>query len=141
MKIESRIGKSSCEEKDIYLFVSDFNNFKKLIPSDRVRNWESSSDRCSFEIQPLGRTGLRIVEKEPFKLVKMTSDPDYSKYNLTLWVQIRAAGPGDTRIRLTAEPHINQMMLSMIKGTVKIFLDRIVDKIEEIDFSQRSKTM
>ncbi len=138
MKIESRIGKSTFSEKAIYDFISDFNNFRDLIPEDKIKDWESTSDHCSFNVQPLGRTGLKIIEKEPDKLIKIVSDPEYSKYDLTLWIQIKAVSSGDTRIKLTAEPKVNQIMLSMIKNPVRMFLDNMISKIEEFSFSQNS---
>ena len=63
MKIESKIGKSVDSEQQIYSFISDFNNFKDLLPEGRVSGWEASEDRCSFQVDPLGRTGLQLVEK------------------------------------------------------------------------------
>ena len=63
MKIESKIGKSAYNDLQIYSFITDFNNFKDLIPEGKVTGWESSEDECSFNVDPLGRTGLRVIEK------------------------------------------------------------------------------
>ncbi len=138
MKIESRIGRSRFPEEKIYNFLGNFNNFRQFLPEEKVKNWESTEESCSFEVQPLGRTGLQIVEKEPYKLIKISTDPAYSKYNLSMWIQIKTSEPGDTRIKLTAEPHINPMLAGMIQGQVKLFLDKIVDRIETFDFTQPS---
>jgi len=139
MKIESRIGKSVYTDETIYNFISDFTNFRQLIPGDRVKDFEATSDSCTFDVQPLGRTGLKIVEKEACKLVKVATDRDYSKYQLTLWFQIKAIGPEDTRLKLTAEPDINPLLATMIKGQVKVFLDQMVDKLEEFNFNQGTR--
>jgi len=138
MKIESRIGKSTFTEEAIYTFISDFTNFKDFLPTDKVRDWEASADHCSFNLPPLGKTGLRIIDKEPFKLIKISTDKAESKYGLTLWIQLKEAGPGDTRIKLTAEPDVNPMLASMIKGQVASFLDQIVERIETFSFPVQS---
>jgi hypothetical protein len=134
MKIESRIGKSASSDEAIYRFISNFHNFKDLLPADRVSGWEASEDKCSFQVDPLGRTGLMIVNKEPYSLVKMSSDPEYSSYQFTIWVQLKKAAPEDTRIKVTIEPQVNMMLLPMVKGPLKKLADGLIDKMETFDF-------
>ncbi len=135
MKIESKIGKSASSEKQIYAFITNFHNFKDLLPADKVSGWKSSEDKCSFNVDPLGRTGLMIVEKEPHKLVKIHSDPEFSKYQFTIWIQLKQVDDHDTKIKITIEPQVNKMLLPMIKLPLKKLADGIVDKIENFDFS------
>ena len=134
MKIESRIGRSSASDRKIFDFISNFDNFRDLLPPERVSNWESSGDRCSFSVDPVGKTGLVIVEKEACTLVKIKSDPALSAYNFTLWIQLKAVAEDDTRIRITVEPEVNRMLLPMIKGPLKQFVDGLVDRVETFSF-------
>ena len=134
MKIESRIGKSSASAKQIYEFITDFNNFQELLPADRVTGWEASGDRCSFHVDPVGRTGLQIIEKEPFSLVKIASVPEFSNYQFTIWIQLKESGENDTRAKITIEPQVNMMLLPMIKGPLKSFVDGLIEKLESFDF-------
>ena len=134
MKIESRIGKTTGSDRQIYAFITDFNNFGSLIPEDRVSDWESSSEQCSFRVDPIGKVTLRIVEKEPSTLVKIASVPDFSSYNFTLWIQLKELGERDTRVKVTIEPHVNKMLLPMIKSPLKKLVDGIVEQIEIYDF-------
>ena len=138
MKIESKIGKSSFKDEQIYTFISNFNNFKELLPEGKVSGWESSEDECSFNVDPLGRTGLRIIEKTPFSLVKISSRPEFSKYQFTIWIQLKKVSDSDTRIKVTVEPHVNQMLLPMIKIPLKKFVDTLVKKMEAFDFGEPS---
>ncbi|MEI6123756.1 MAG: SRPBCC family protein [Bacteroidota bacterium] len=48
----------------IYDFLSDFNNFKNLMP-EQVSNWQSTKDSCSFNISGIGQLALKIIEKIP----------------------------------------------------------------------------
>lgn len=134
MKIESRIGKSASSDQAIYTFIGNFHNFKDLLPADKVSGWEASEDRCSFQVDPLGRTGLMIVQKEAYSLVKMSSDPEYSSYQFTIWVQLKKMAEDDTRIRITIEPHVNRMLMPMVKGPLKKLADGLIDKMETFDF-------
>jgi len=134
MKIESKIGKSVYSDEQIYRFASNFHNFKDLLPADKVSGWEASEDKCSFQVDPLGRTGLMIIEKQAYKLIKMVSDPEFSSYQFTIWIQLKSVSPTDTRVKITVEPQVNRMMMPMIKGPLKKFADGLIDKIEEFKF-------
>jgi len=134
MKIESKIGKSVSSDEVIYAFIGNFHNFKDLLPADKVSGWESSEEKCSFQVDPLGRTGLMIVEKTPYSLVKMSSDPEFSKYQFTIWIQLKKVAPDDTRIRITIEPLVTKMLLPMVKVPLKKLADGLVDKMESFNF-------
>jgi len=135
MKIESKIGKSASSDQQIYAFISNFHNFKDLLPADKVSGWESSEEKCSFQVDPLGRTGLMIVEKNPYSLVKMSSDPEFSSYQFTIWIQLKKVAEDDTRIKITIEPLVNKMMLPMLRVPLKKLADGIIDKMENFDFN------
>ncbi|NOR33776.1 MAG: hypothetical protein GQ579_03750 [Bacteroidales bacterium] len=134
MKIESKIGKSASSDEVIYAFIGNFHNFKDLLPADMISGWESSEEKCSFQVDPLGRTGLMIVEKVPYSLVKMSSDPEFSKYQFTIWIQLKKVAPDDTRIKITIEPLVTKMLLPMVKIPLKKLADGLVDKMESFDF-------
>jgi len=134
MKIESKIGKSAYSNEKIYSFISNFHNFKDLLPADKVTAWEASEEKCSFNVDPLGRTGLIIVEKEAHKLVKMSSDPEFSSYQFNIWIQLKRVADDDTRVKITIEPLVNKMMLPMLKAPLKKLVDGIIDKMEGFSF-------
>ena len=134
MKIESKIGKSGHSDQQIYGFITDFNNLKTLLPEGKVSGWESSGDRCSFQVDPLGRTGLQIIEKSPYSVVKIASIPEFSKYQFSIWIQLKKVAENDTRIKVTVEPHVNKMLLSMLKAPLKLFVNGLIDKMEGYSF-------
>ena len=133
MKLESRIGKVSYSDEEVYNFLTDFNNFKNLIPEDKVSNWKSDENSCSFSVNPIGETGIKIIEKEPFKLIKLTS-LENDKYNFTFWVQLKMLEEKDTRIKLTLKADLNPMVQMMAKKPLQEFLDKLVDQLEKYDF-------
>ena len=136
MKIESRIGKSSYPDSAIYNFITDFNNFKNLIPKDQVTDWESEKESCRFKIDPVGKTGLEIIEKAPSSLVKISSIPELSQYDFTIWIQIIKVDEGESKIKITIEPRVNEMILQFVKSPLKQFVDGLIDSLEKFDFNQ-----
>jgi hypothetical protein len=135
MKIESRIGKSESSDQQIYRFITNFHNFKELLPADKVSGWEASEEKCSFQVDPLGRTGLMIIEKQPYSLVKISSDPEFSSYQFLIWVQLKKLTDRDTRIKITIEPQVSKMLLPMLRVPLKKLADGLIDKIESFDFA------
>lgn len=135
MKIESKIGKSKFSDEQIYTFITDFRNFHNIIPREKVSDWTADQDSCSFKIDPVGKLGMKVIEKEEFKLIKVSSDPAVSQYNFNMWIQIKAVEPDDSRIKITMEPLVNKMLLPMVKSPLKQFVDSLIDKIETFDFN------
>jgi len=134
MKIESRIGKSANSDQKIFTFISNFHNLKELLPADKVSGWEASEERCSFQVEPLGRTGLMIIEKKPFSLIKMSSDPEFSSYQFNIWIQLKKVATDDTRIKITIEPLVSKMLLPMLKFPLKKLANGIINKMESYEF-------
>lgn len=134
MKLESKIVKSSHPENRIFSFVSDFRNFTNFIPADKISNWEAGEDSCNFSMDLLGRVRMTIVERTPFSTVKVESDPSVTQYNFTLWIQLKEMAEDDTRIRLSMEPKLNPVLLSMVKGYLKEFLDKLAEEMAGFEF-------
>lgn len=134
MKIESVIGKSPNPAQKIYNFISDFRNFNNFIPAETVSDWTAEKEECTFRIDLLGKVGMKIDEKEADKMVKIVSDPGISQYNFNLWIQIKELAENDCRIKITIEPKINAVLLGMVKGQLKNFVDSLVQEIEKFEF-------
>jgi carbon monoxide dehydrogenase subunit G len=134
MKLESKIGKKDCKDEQIYNFLTNFDNLKSLVPQDKIKDWQSNKDSCSFTVDPVGKTGFKIIDKEPFKLIKLTS-LDKMQYSFQFWIQLKELSENETAIKLTMDVDINPMMAMMAKGPIKKFLDTLVERMEQIDYS------
>jgi len=132
-KVESRTGKISSSETKVYHFLSDFNNFEKLLPADKIKNWESSENNCRFTIKGIGNAGLKIVEKEPYKLIKISGDK-LANVEFNFWIQIKQVQENNTRIRLTIKADLNPMMRMVAAKPLQEFVNILVDRIEQLQF-------
>jgi carbon monoxide dehydrogenase subunit G len=131
LKIESRTGKMENADSRIYSFLSDFRNFSQMIPADKVKNWTATEDTCSFSVDGLGNTGLRIVEKEPYKLVKITGQ-EGAPFDFAFYIQLKSIDVLDTRIKLTIQADVNPMIKMMAEKPLQKFLDGLIDQLEKI---------
>ena len=133
LKLESKIGSINSSDEKIYNFLSDFNNFRSLIPEDKIKNWESTKESCKFSLDGLGEPGMKIIEKEPNKLIKITG-AEGSKFNFFFWMQLKQVEENDTRIKLTLHAELNPMIQMMAKKPLQDFLDMLVDQLGNYTF-------
>jgi len=138
IKLESKIGKINGSEEEAYNFLSRFDNFQKFIPEDKIQNWEATEDSCHFSIEGIGDTGMKIIEKEPFKLIKITGE-ESGEIEFNFWIQLKQIAENDTRIKLTIQAHINPMFQIVVKKPLQNFLNTLVEHIEKINFSSVNK--
>lgn len=132
-KFESRIGKLNTSAEKAFRFLSDFRNFDQLIPEDKVKEWEASAEQCSFTVDGIGKAGLKIIEKVPYKLVKITGDST-AGLEFFFWIQIKGIAEKDTRIKLTVKADFNPVMKMIAAKPLKSFVNLMVSKIEEYSF-------
>lgn len=131
---ESKIGKLNGPSHAVYALLSDFRNFSALVPPDKIKNWIAEENTCSFSVDMLGETGLRIIEKQPYSLVKITGT-EGSKFDFFFWIQLKEAGFNDTRIKLTIKSDMNPMVKMMAAKPLQNFLDSLIDQLEKIPFA------
>jgi carbon monoxide dehydrogenase subunit G len=132
-KIESRTGIINSPSSRVYAFLSNFTNFSQLIPKDKVKDWHATEDHCQFTVDGLGKAGLRIIEKEPYSLVKITGE-EGSKLNFFFWIQLKEVAANDTRIKLTIKADLNPMLKMMATKPLQNFVDTLVDQLEKVPF-------
>lgn len=133
MEIESKIGKIENSEEVVYRFLSDFNNFKSFVPADKISNWTATEDHCHFSIAGMGETGLRIIERTPNKLIKITTE-EGSSLEFLMWIQLKQLSEKDTRVKITLRVELNPMVSAMVKGPLKTFADSLIDQMAAFSF-------
>ncbi len=139
-KYTSKIGKINQADELIYTFLTDFNNLKVLVPADKVTDFEATEDTCRFKIEGVGQAGLKIIEKEPFKLIKITSDGK-SPFSFFFWIQLKPVENQEntTAIRLTIDANLNPMMKMMVGKHLQKGIDAIVDQMV-VFFNEKVKS-
>ena len=112
----------------VYGVVSDFSNFTPIL-KDHVEEWQATSEGCSFKVKGF-RVALRMVEKEPPKMIKVASEQP-SPLEFTFWLQLHEAAPTDTRMKLTLHAEIPMMIKMMVGSKLQQGLDQAAEKIAE----------
>ena len=129
VKVESKIGVLRSDCGRIYNFLSDCNNFQQFAASDKVMNWCSDSDSCSFTVEGVGDLAFNIVERRPGDLVKFSIENAQAE-NIFLWIQMKSIDTGDTRVKLTTKMDVSPVVRMFISKPLKKGLDKIVETLE-----------
>ncbi len=127
-KYESKHVRIHRPAETVYNVLSRFDHLTPIL-SQHVEGWEADENSCSFKAKGFP-VKLRIVEKEPFKLVKVTGE-DGSPMDFTFWLQLVGVAPDDTRMRLVLHVKLNMMMKMMVGGKLASAMDQIADRIAE----------
>ena len=91
-KYESKHVRILRPAETVYGVLSRFDNLTPVL-ADKVEGWTADENTCSFKAKGFP-VRLRMVEKEPFKLVKVTGE-DGSPMDFTFWLQLVSADVSD----------------------------------------------
>jgi hypothetical protein len=126
---ESEIKAISSSEEVVFGILSDLKNLEKLAnnPSlmDKARDLKFDTDSCSFAVEGFGKMGFRIVEREPFKSIKMVSEN--APVEINVWIQLKAAAENDTRMKLTLKADLPMMIKMMVDKKLQEGLNSIAE--------------
>jgi len=129
--IESKQGRMHTDEQSFFAFLTDLRNLDTFIPKDRIEDWHSEEDRCSFSVPQVGQIQLKITKQTPHNLICIEPDGT-TPFPFKFYIQMKQLSDEDTRFKLVIRADLNIMMKSMIKGPLKKGLDQIVDSLSGI---------
>jgi carbon monoxide dehydrogenase subunit G len=126
---ESDIKTISSGEEVVFGILSDLNNLQKYqehIPlTDKVKNLQFDTDSCSFVVDVFGKVGFRIVEREPFKTIKLTSEN--APFQIDVWIQLKEVAENDTKLKLTMKAELPTMIKMMVDKKLQQGINEIAD--------------
>ncbi len=127
---ESKIVAIRRRPEDIYMLLSDFERLSPFIPKDKVDGWEADTDSCKFNVKGFGQMGLRIIDRDPFKLVKITG-LNKKPFEFIIWFQLKEVAAYDTRMKITLKAELNMMMRMMLNKQLETGINTIADQIAD----------
>ena len=142
-KIESNIAK-------VYSFLSDFDRIGALINmarqmgienkemvqqiADKIENFQTTKDSCSFDVKNVGQMGVIIVERDEPKLIKLEGGGSVP-FEFTMWIQLLDNGGYETRMRITFEAEINMMLKMLLKGKLEKGINQLAEGLAKIPYA------
>jgi carbon monoxide dehydrogenase subunit G len=124
---KTSVNKSSAE---VFSFLSNFNNFQKLMP-EQVTNWQSTEDECTFTISGMATLGMKIIEKRPNDFIKVTKNGS-APFDFTLECLIKDQSTSTSEVQLAFNADLNPMLKMMAVKPLTNFLNLLVGKLKDM---------
>jgi hypothetical protein len=129
-KLESEKVEITNSARNIFNYLSDFNNFGKLMPS-QVTNWQSTTDECSFTINGMATIGMKIIEKTPHSKITITSHGKVP-FDFKLFLLLENNGENACTGQLVFESDMNPMLKMMVEKPLGNFFNMLAQKMKDI---------
>ena len=137
IKYESKIGQIAANDAAVFSVLSNLENinrFRDVIPQDKIKDLEISSDRIRFKVDGLGqKIAIAIIEKEEYKLVKYGAES--LPIPLNVWIQLKQVAEMDTRIRITIKTDMPAMFKMMFDKKIQQGLDQAIDMLCQVPYN------
>jgi hypothetical protein len=132
-QIESKKVQVSGSVNEIYDFLIQMENIKLLLPQDKISNWSSTENTCTFKIQnmytfTLERNQTVLNASDAFILFNTSED---SPFSFTLKANIEANGDHCTCWQF-CDANINPFMEIMVKGPLQSLFDYMAERLQKM---------
>lgn len=128
MKIKSKTETINNKSNVVFKLVSNCNNFGKVLP-DKVSNWESTENSCSFEVSGLAKISINIVEKvENQKVVFSATANQPIKMKMICYIDDISANICNCFIEMDLDVPI--FLTPMVKNPMENFVETLIEKIK-----------
>jgi len=128
MKINTAPKIVNANAETIYNYLFDINNFQELFPEDKIENWSSTDEHCTFRIKGMTDIGLKRVAATPNSLIYLDS---YGKvpFKFTLNIFLTEKDNNQTEAHLEFDGEINPFMKMMVEKPLTNFFNMLADKL------------
>jgi carbon monoxide dehydrogenase subunit G len=113
--------------KEVFVFLTDLNNFKQLLPEDKISDWESTTDRCSFKIKNVATLGLQLDSKIENKEIILVSS-EGAPFKFSLIISLAEIG-SSAKVDQVCHAEINPFLKMMVEKPLNALFDHIADKL------------
>ena len=130
-KVESKNTPIQKSAKEVFDFLCDFTHFGMLVP-DKVTNWASTVETCSFDVAGVGHVSLKIADKTPYTSIQIAEGEGMSlpvKFSFQ-WL-FAPQSQSAVSVQAVFNLDINPMMAMMVKKPLQNFVDVLVEKLKE----------
>ena len=110
---------------EVFSFLSDFNNYKVLMP-DQVEHWLSTAEDCSFTIKNMAKLSMKFLAKTPDSKIEIIPSGK-APFDFKLFAFIEGAGETSTvqfAFHADLNPFIKMVAEKPLANFVSIMADR-----------------
>ncbi len=113
----------------VFEFLNDINNLEKLMPEEKVSNWMSDSESCSFQIQGLSTIALEKKDAVPHQKIHLSAK-DNKPFAFDLIIYINETNNA-SEVHIDFNANVNPFMKMMIEKPLSNFFNYLVNALEK----------
>jgi hypothetical protein len=131
MKIESDKVVVNSSQENIFAYVSDMNNIINLLPQDKVSDWKSTNDDCSFKVQNTATISLiKNGGEEPSKLFLKSGEKSPFPFELT--IHIVKIDDNSCEGFILFDGQVNTFLKMMVEKPLTNLFNYMSNKLKEV---------
>jgi len=125
---------SNFENLSTYLNSGLLDKITLLVPQIKITDFQSDRDSCKFNISGLGLAEIKIVNREPFKTIKIES-AGVGAISFTFWIQLLPVDSLTTKIRLTLHAELNMMIKMLVGNKLEEGIDQLAETLSKLPYN------
>lgn len=132
MNVHSKTVRCQTSAQKLYNFLSEFNNFTHLIPSDKVQGWTTTGDTCSFSVGGFLTLKLAFADRTPYsRIVIAPATGSGSPVPFKAIVHLKDNGDDSTQVYMEFESEGgNPMIAMMLKPKLCEMGDKLMEQLQ-----------
>jgi len=130
-RIESDKAIINKPAEEVFDFLSDLNNFEKLMP-EQIVNWQSSEDECSFTIKGTGTLAMRISERIPNTEIRILRNGE-APFDFVLTCLIDETEDSQCRLQMIFDAQLNAFLRMVAERPLTNFLNMLVHRFQQLN--------
>lgn len=124
---------SNFENISAYFNMGLIDKIAQHVPQVKITDFQSDRDSCKLNITGFGVAEIRIINREPFKTIKVESSGGIP-LKFTFWIQLLPVDSFTTKIRLTLHAELNMMIKMMIGNKLEQGVNQLAETLSKLPY-------
>ena len=144
-KYVSEVKTTNHNQQVVFNYLSNFENLAaylnsgliekitEQVPQIKITDFQSDKDSCKFNITGLGVAEIKIVDRDPFKTIKVESSGGLP-LSFTFWIQLLPVDSYQTKMRLTLHAEMSMMIKMMAGNKLEDGLNQLAETLSTLPY-------
>ena len=124
---------SNFENLSEYLNSGLIEKITKQVPQIKITDFSSDRDSCRFNLTGLGLAEIKIVNREPYKTIKVESSGSLP-LSMVFWIQLLPVSAFVTKMRLTLHAEFSTMVKMLIGDKLNDGINQLADRLANLPY-------
>ncbi len=131
LHLTSKITKANTSVQQVFFVLQSFRNFGQMQQhAKNINDFQVDDDTLSFNFKNMLYIGMRIIEREEFKTIKVMSE-GRNPFDYFIWIQLKEKAYNDTRIRMTLKAEMGYVKRLLLKYFLQRMLNNVADQLAQ----------